>query len=88
MRNAWNKRRTMNGNLYDMGLVSDINQVMAIPTAKQQRLKQLQNQNGFLVEDLIPEKEETVKPTPVRTKKFIVEDMARDANALRESGYR
>lgn len=88
MRNAWNKRRTMNGNLYDMGLVSDINQVMAIPTAKQQRLKQLQNQNGFLVEDLIPEKEETVKPETVRPKKYIVEDMTRDANALRESGYR
>lgn len=74
-----------------MGLVSDINQVLAIPTAKQQRLKQVQqHQSGFLVEDL--EEDEKLKasskPAQIRAKKHIVDDMERDANALRESGYR
>lgn len=76
----------MNGNLYDMGLCSDISQVLAIPTAKQQRLKQIKEQSGFLVEDLL--EKEDVKPVAVRAKKHIVDDMERDANALRESGYR
>lgn len=90
MREAWNNKRTMNGNLYDMGLVSDISQVLAIPTAKQQRLQQIKkHQSGFLVEDLeTDEKTKPGKPLAVRTKKHIVDDMERDANALRESGYR
>lgn len=90
IREAWNKRRTLNGNLYDMGLVSDISQVLAIPTAKQQRLQQIKkHQSGFLVEDLEEdEKAKAAKPAVVRTRKHVVDDMERDANALRESGYR
>lgn len=90
MREAWNKKRTLNGNLYDMGLVSDISQVLAIPTAKQQRLKQIKSQSGFLVEDLeaADEAKRPTKPAAIRAKKHIVDDMERDANALRESGYR
>lgn len=88
MRNAWSKKRTMNGNLYDMGLISDINQVLTIPTAKQQRLKEVAKiQSGFLVEDL-EDKQKKAKPEPVRAKKHIADDMEKDANALRESGYR
>lgn len=91
IREAWNKKRTLNGNLYDMGLVSDISQVLAIPTAKQQRLKQIkEHQSGFLVEDLEADEKakKAPKATAARTKKHIVDDMERDANALRESGYR
>lgn len=86
IRKAWNDRRTLTGNLHDMGLAKDVNQVFAIPTAKEQRLLVVKKANGFVESDI------DAAPAPAggkpRRKQHVVDDLERDANALRESGFR
>lgn len=80
MRKVWNERRTMNRNLFEMGLASDVNK--GIQSAKQKRLKMVKQSYGLWNEDDIKEKEK------FRPKKHVVENMESEANALRESEFR
>lgn len=80
MRKVWNERRTMNRNLFEMGIVGDVNK--GIQSAKQQRLEMVKKTYGLWEED------EAKKPEKIRPKKYVVENMETSANALRESEFR
>lgn len=99
IRKAWNDRRTMTGNLQDMGLAKDVNQVFGIPTAKEQRLGVVKKAYGFIetdvadgVIDTTSSRSSTARPGSSNTKKahkqHVVDQLEEDANALRESGFR
>lgn len=86
IRKAWENRKTMTSNLNDIGLGYDANKVLAVPSAKADRVKLVKLVNGFLEEDDLVTK---VQPADVpRTKGFVMEQMEEDANALRESHFR
>lgn len=89
IRKEWNNRRTMTGNLHDMGLAKDVNQLFPIPTAKEQRLRVVKKAHGFIETDLTDDLQQPAKAKKVvRRKQHVVDNLERDANALRESGFR
>lgn len=67
-----------------MGLAKDVKHTFPIPTAKEQRLRVVKKANGFVETDV---NDSTVVKQP-RKKQHVVDDLERDANALRESGFR
>lgn len=88
----------MTGNLRDMGLAKDVNQVFSIPTAKEQRLVAIKRACGFVETDIVDDNgaDSTTsaasttkhKKTHTPSKKHIIDQLETDANALRESGFR
>lgn len=87
MRKAWSDRKTMTRNLYDMGLASDANKVLNIKTSKEQRLEIVKLSNGFVETD----HDDTGNPkklAPVRSKKYVVDDLETKANTFQESEFR
>lgn len=75
-----------------MGLASDPNKVLKIPSVKEERIKLIKLVNGFTEEDNnkeedvnMKDEETTIKP---RSKKYVIEQLEADANELRESGFR
>lgn len=76
----------MTTNLKEIGLAYDSNQVLKVPSAKEDRVKLVKLVNGFLEEDGNATK---LKPAEVpRPKGFVMDKLEEDANALRESNFR
>lgn len=91
MRKAWNDRKTMTRNLFDMGLASDPNKALPVKTSKQHRLEVIQLSRGFQVTDAAADSGIGNKPKripDVRMKKYVLDDMEADANALRQSEFK
>ncbi|KAG4076116.1 hypothetical protein HA402_011462 [Bradysia odoriphaga] len=80
IRKAWNERKTLTKNLVDMGISRDPNELLAVPSAKQKRLRMIKLANGFVEEELDED--------PARPKTKLVEQLEKDANEYRESQFR
>lgn len=68
----------------EIGLGWDANKVIAIPSARAERMKMLKQMHGFVEEDNQP-----TEPTEIaRPKGHVMDEMEEDANALRVSNFR
>lgn len=73
----------MTKNLREIGISRDPNELLAVPSSKQNRLKMIKLANGFIEEDMADEQQQTDRP-----KSKVVEQLEREANELRESQFR
>lgn len=84
IKKVWEERKTISTNLKEIGLAWDPNKVIAIPSARSERIKMIKQMNGFVEED-----NAAAAPAKVhRPKGHVLEQMEIDANALRASNFR
>lgn len=79
MKNAWDQKKSVQGNLEEMGLSYDPNQTIAIPKRKKP-------QPPTVME--VEEPEEAPVASKVPSKKFVAEALEADAKAPREKRLR
>lgn len=79
----WNERILPNKNYFDMGLATDANKSIPLPSFKQNRLKVVKLANGFIEEDI----EEEPLPKP-RRKAFVADILENEAREPREHKLR
>lgn len=87
IRKVWDDRKTITTNLNEIGIGWDANKVIKIPNARSERMKIIKKVHGFTEEDSIDSQETSTKQLK-RPKAFVMEEMEKDANALRESNFR
>lgn len=92
---AWLKNKTVSKNFKNMGLSSDPNATLAIPSSKSQRMQLLSNPEAMgdpikLLEAQMMNKKRNKKPAqkPKGTKTEVAEKLEENAQGLRESGFR
>lgn len=88
MENVWEEKQTVVKNLTEMGLSLDPNKTITIPNTKQERLKIIKVVNGFIEEEIDPNKQQKEKTNSFRSKDFVVQKLENEANKIRESQLR
>ncbi|KAG6446035.1 hypothetical protein O3G_MSEX004226 [Manduca sexta] len=83
VKEAWSDRKTTHRNLRDMGLVSDPNKAIKIPSFKEEQLKRAKQ----MLNPEESEEEEVVKPVRPPRKKEIAEKLEKEAKAPRERRF-
>lgn len=79
----WNDRRLPNKNYFDMGLATDANKSIPLPSFKQNRLKIVKLANGFVEEDV----DDEPAPKP-RRKAFVADILEKEAREPRQHKLR
>ncbi|XP_055849652.1 nucleolar protein 16 [Episyrphus balteatus] len=79
----WNDRRLPNKNYFDMGLATDANKSIPMPSFRKSRLRVAKMTNDFVEEDI----DEEPIPKP-RRKAFVADILEKEANEFREPKLR
>lgn len=93
MQGAWEREKTIKTNFRSMGLSSDPNKTIAIPSSKQQRVKLLKNTTlsedpiEMIHSELGQKKKKVNKSKKKAPKAFVVDQLEENATAPRESGF-
>lgn len=91
IKNALDHRKTLTGNISDMGLVYDVNKALGIPNYKADRLRKrkIELVHGFVEEDASgSEDEEEASAAQRFPKQQVVDDLESKSKELRESKFR